>query len=182
MRNVVRLLSVAASCAAVVLATFALPSAPAEVRADGPNVPGDPFVLLLKGIYEPVVRGPDLGLSLVDLDDGTYAKCKIYRDSGLPGTTNEPVGNFYVNFDVTLCAYQLPGGTFTAVVTEFLYEEVVIDGELYQVGTAELVIPEATGIYRPFVCGTIHMEFITRVIDMDAGIFDEFCLCFISRE
>src|SRR5262249_47707638 len=136
-------------------------------------------VLLLKGIYEPVVRGPELGLSLVDLDDGSYSKCKIFRVRGLPGGTEQAVGNFYVNFDVTLCAYQLPGGTFTAVVTEFLFEIVEIHGELYQVGTAELVIPEATGIYRRFVGGSIHMEFITRMID--EVTFDEFCFCFISR-
>ncbi len=162
MRRVVRLSGAAASCAAVVLGALALLSAPAEVRADGPDVPGDSFVLLLTGVYEPLVRGPDLGLALVDLDDGTYAKCRIHRVSGLPGATRKAVGNFYVNLDVTLCAYQLPGGAFTAVFTEFLYEEVVIDGELYQVGTAELVIPEGTGSYRRFVGGTIHMEFKRR--------------------
>jgi hypothetical protein len=140
---------------------------------------GDSFVVLLQGIYEPVVRGPDLGLSLVDLDDGSYSKCDVYRVSGLPGTTTRAIGTFWVNFDVTLCAYRLPGGAFSAVVTEFHYEFVEIGGELYQVGTAELVIPEATGIYRSFVGGSIHMEFMTHVID--EVTFDEHCLCFISR-
>jgi hypothetical protein len=56
---------------------------------------------------------------------------------------------------------------------------VVIDGELYQVGTVELTIPEATGIYRSYVGGSIHMEFATHMID--EVTFDEFCLCFFSR-
>ena len=31
------------------------------------TVPADPFILLLKGIYVPVARGPDLGLEGIDL-------------------------------------------------------------------------------------------------------------------
>jgi len=31
------------------------------------------LVLLLKGLYQPVVNGPDLGLSRVDLSDGSYS-------------------------------------------------------------------------------------------------------------
>ena len=38
----------------------------------------DPFVVLLKGLYQPVVHAPNLGLSLVDLNDGSYSKTKIY--------------------------------------------------------------------------------------------------------
>jgi hypothetical protein len=180
MKKIVRLRATA--CAAITVGAFvlaALLSTPAEVRGVGGPVHGDSFVLLLKGIYEPVVRGPNLGLSLVDLNDGSYSKCDIYRVSGLPGTTDQAVGTFWVNFDVTLCAYRLPGGAFSAVVTEFLSELVEIDGELYQIGTAELVIPEATGIYRSFVGGAIHMEFVTHVID--EVTFDEHCFCFISR-
>ena len=172
-------------CSAVLIAAAALLAllSPSEnVLADdgGSAVPSDPFVLLLHGIYEPVVKGPKFGLSSVDLDDGTYSKCDITRVSGLPGTTDRPVGRFYVNFDVTRCTYQLPGGTFAAVFDEFVWEFVEIDGEMYQVGTAELTITEANGIYRSFEGGTIHMEFVTRMID--DVTFDEFCFCFISRE
>src|SRR2546427_12076751 len=35
-------------------------------------VPKDPFVILLKGIYQPVVA-PNRGLSLVDLSDGSFS-------------------------------------------------------------------------------------------------------------
>ena len=113
MKNIVRLRATA--CAAITVGAFAMAallSTPAEVRGAGGPVPGDSFVLLLKGIYEPVVRGPNLGLSLVDLNDGSYSKCDIYRVSGLPGTTGEAVGTFWANFDVTLCAYRLRGARF----------------------------------------------------------------------
>jgi hypothetical protein len=45
----------------------------------------DPFTILLKGIYEPVVHGPNLGLSQVDLSDGSgftvlKVKAKGHRD------------------------------------------------------------------------------------------------------
>jgi hypothetical protein len=139
----------------------------------------EPFVLLLHGIYEPVAEDPDLGLSTVNLDDGTYSKCNIRRLSGGPKPRSRGGGSFYVNFDVTLCAYELPGGAFAAVFDEFVYEIVEINGELYQVGTAQLTISEANGVYRSLAGGSIHMEFITRMID--EVTFDEFCICIIRH-
>src|SRR5439155_6403238 len=82
------------------------------------QVPNDPFVILLKGIYQPVVHGPNLGLSQVNLSDGSYSTTNIYRVSGLPGNTGNPVGNFYARFDFSLrplFAEQLPAG---AIPTE----------------------------------------------------------------
>ena len=49
------------------------------------------LVLLLKGLYSPVVTGPDLGLSTVDLNDGSYSTTKIYPVIGLPGHLDEKV-------------------------------------------------------------------------------------------
>ena len=74
-------------------ALVALLASPARVMAKAPN---DPFVLLLKGLYEPVVHGPNLGLSVVNLSDGSYSKTKIYPVSGVPGNTNpnKAVGDF----------------------------------------------------------------------------------------
>lgn len=43
------------------------------------------LVLLLKGLYQPVVDGPDLGLSRVDLSDGSYSTTKIYPVTGVRG-------------------------------------------------------------------------------------------------
>ena len=51
---------------------------PGRAMAQGKAKPSDPFVLLLKGLYQPVVHGPNLGLSAVDLNDGTYSTTKIY--------------------------------------------------------------------------------------------------------
>ncbi|MEX2316504.1 MAG: hypothetical protein WD669_05085 [Pirellulales bacterium] len=170
-------------CAATVIGASALLAllAPSHALADDERrgARRETLVLLLHGIYEPVVEDPDLGLSSVDLDDGTYSKCDILRLSGGPRPRSRRGGSFYVNFDVTLCAYELPGGAFAAVFDEFVYEIVEIGGELYQVGTAELTISEANGSYRSFEGGTIHMEFITRMID--EVTFDEFCICFIRR-
>src|SRR5690242_13835161 len=47
---------------------------------DERDIAGNPFILLLKGLYQsvPAGHGPNLGLSSVNLNDGTYAKTKIY--------------------------------------------------------------------------------------------------------
>ena len=57
-------------------ALVALLASPGRVMAQA-AVPSNPFVLLLKGIYQPVVHGPNLGLRLVDLNDGSYS---VQRD------------------------------------------------------------------------------------------------------
>ena len=44
-------------------ALAALLSFPGRVMAQGKAVPNDSFVVLLKGLYQPVVDGPNLGLS-----------------------------------------------------------------------------------------------------------------------
>src|SRR6201982_4003923 len=95
----------------VALSPLAFPGAP---TAQGKAVPCDSFVLLLKGLYQPVAHGPNLGLSVVDLNDGTYSKTKIYPVRGIPGNTNreQAVGNFYAQLDGDLCAYHVPGGSF----------------------------------------------------------------------
>ena len=41
-------------------------SFPGRIMAQGNAVPNDSFVVLLKGFYGPVVKGPNLGLSMVD--------------------------------------------------------------------------------------------------------------------
>jgi hypothetical protein len=76
----------------------------------------NPFVLLLKGIVVPVVHFPDLGLSQMDLSDGTYSTVPTYSVSGIPGTKKDKaIGTFYVQPPgVALCAYYVPGGSFSA--------------------------------------------------------------------
>ena len=155
---------------------------PGRVRAQGTAAPADTFVILLKGLYQPVVHGPNLGLSAVDLSDGSYSTTKIYPVSGTPGNRNEnkAIGDFYVQFVGELCAYHIPGGSFSM---RFTGSDAVLvpdgQGGNYLRGTFELTILEATGIYRPFVDGHNHM--VDNLHLLASGDADEYCFCNISR-
>jgi hypothetical protein len=141
------------------------------------------LVLLLKGLYQPVVKGPDLGLSKVDLSDGSYSTTKIYPVSGVPGhrNVNEAIGDFYVQFTGTLCAYDIPGGAIAMRFTPRSNTVSVDDGSggSYLQGTYELRVPEATGRYRSFVGG--HNRMVDDLHFLASGDVDEFCVCLISR-
>jgi hypothetical protein len=164
----------------------ALLSFPGRVMAQGNAVPDDSFVVLLKGLYQPVVQGPNLGLSMVDLNDGSYSTTKIYPVSGIPGNQNEKkaVGNFYVQFNGDLCAYHVPGGSFAMRFTgsDVIFVPDGVGGR-YMEGTFELTILEATGIYRSFVGGHNHMVDRLHFLPPGdgSGGFDEYCFCFVSR-
>ncbi len=159
---------------------------PGRVMARGKTEPDDSFVLLLKGLYQPVVHGPNLGLSTVDLNDGSYSTTTIHPVSGIPGNTNEnkAVGTFYVQFTGNLCAYHIPGGSFAMRFTGSDY--VVVDdgqGGNFLEGTFELTVLEGTGIYRSLAGGHNHMVDKLHFLapgDGSGGV-DEYCFCFISR-
>jgi hypothetical protein len=160
---------------------------PGQVRAQAKTQPDDSFVLLLKGLYQPVVSGPNLGLSVVDLNDGSYSTTTIYPVRGMPGNQNEnkAVGTFYTQFTGDLCAYHVPGGSFAMRFTGHDYV-FVGDGQggKFLEGTFELTILEGTGIYKPFVGGHNHMVDKLHFLapgDGSGGI-DEYCFCFISRQ
>jgi len=146
----------------------------------------DSFVVLLKGRYQPVVKGPNLGLSAVDLNDGSYSTVPIYPVSGAPGNANpnKAVGRFYVQFAGDLCAYHVPGGSFAMRFTgnDVVFEPDGVGGQ-FLVGTFELTVIQATGIYRPFVGGHNHM--VDRLHFLapgdGSGGFEEYCFCFVSR-
>ena len=57
------------------------PSGRVEAQAQQHNLPNDPFILLLKGRYQPVPvgQGPanNLGLTTVNLSDGSYSRTQI---------------------------------------------------------------------------------------------------------
>jgi hypothetical protein len=167
--------------ALVTLLSAPLLSAPGRVMAQEAAVPNDSFVLLLKGVYEPVVHAPDLGLSM-NLNDGSYQKTLIYPVSGIPGNsnTNTTVGDFYVQFNGDLCAYHIPGGSFAM---RFIGSDVTLNpdglGGNFLDGTFELTIEEGTGIYRPFVGGHNHM--VDHLHLLADGSADEYCFCQISR-
>ena len=92
-----------------------------------------------------MVDGPDLGLSTVDLSDGSYSTTKIYPVSGVPGHRNvlEAIGDFYVQFAGNLCAYDLPGGAIAMRFTPRSNTVSVPDGSggSYLQGTFELRHP-----------------------------------------
>lgn len=142
-----------------------------------------PLVLLLKGIYQSVVNGPDLGLSTVDLSDGSYSTTKIYPIVGIRDHTDvlEAIGDFYVQFAGSLCAYDLPDG---AIAMEFEPDPHVVrvpdgsGGEFLQ-GTFELNIKEATGGFRSFVVG--HNRMVDNLHFLASGDVDEYCFCFITH-
>ena len=149
-------------------------------------VPSDSFVVLLKGLYHPVVRGPDLGLSVVDLDDGSYSTVAIYPVSGSPGNTsqNKAIGTFYVQFEGDLCAYHIPGGSFAMrfIGSDVVFVEDGVGGRFLE-GTFELTVLEATGVYRRFVGGHNHMVDRLHFLapgDGSGGV-EEYCFCFISQ-
>ena len=77
--------------------------------------PSNPFVILLDGIYQPIVNVPDLGLDLPHLGNGIYKKVPIYNlASGFPGPTDKVVGTFYALGGENLVAYDLRKGALTA--------------------------------------------------------------------
>jgi hypothetical protein len=176
-------------------ALSALLSSSTPVRAEEtPGRPHDPFILLLHGVYQPVVHAPNFGLKLVDLDDGSYSTTEIYPIFGIHGSTDQDdtVGDFFVQatlaqgkitFNGLLCAYHLRGGALTMqfdLATSAGFTKLVPDGMGGQFleGTFELTILEATGIFAPFKGGHNHM--VDKLHQLADGSFDELCFCIIS--
>jgi hypothetical protein len=178
-------------------ALAALLSSSVRVMAEENDVrrPNNPFILLLKGLYQPVPVGDgpadNLGLSAVNLRDGSYSRTLIYPVFGIPESRDQDkfIGKFYVQFTGNLCAYELPGGALAMSFNDvppgappgFNGFVPFPDGTggSYLEGTFELMILEATGIYRAFQGGHNHM--VDRLHELANGSFDEFCFCNISQ-
>jgi len=141
----------------------------------------------------PVGDGPadNLGLSAVNLSDGSYSRTLIYPVFGIPESRDQDtfIGKFYVQFTGNLCAYELAGGALAMSFNDvppgappgFNGFVPFPDGTggSYLEGTFELMILEATGIYRAFQGGHNHM--VDRLHQLANGSFDEFCFCNISQ-
>jgi hypothetical protein len=154
--------------------------------------PAAKFTILLAGLYKPVVKCPDLGLTTVNVCDGTYRTIRIYPVSGLrldddddndgggPSDPHHrsPIGRFYLGSKY--CAYDLPGGTIAMQFTGNTLVPVP-DGQggTFTVGTIDLTIIEATGVYQPFVGGHNKMVDIGHTL-ADGSLIDD-CFCNISR-
>ena len=185
-------------------ALAALLSSPGRVLAEeNHGGPDNPFILLLKGIYQSVAGAdaPDnnLGLTTVTLSDGTYSKTRIYPIFGILESNDQdrPIGTFYFGGpNGNLCAYDLPGGAIAMKFND-AFPPTIVPPELgfnnfsslsfpdgqggsYLEGTFELVILEATGIYRDFQGGHNHMVDRLHQLPNNAGL-DEFCFCNISQ-
>ena len=174
-----------------------------NLRAAGSSSqPADTFVILLSGPYKPVPQKPvvdcmELGLLDVNICDGSFSTTKIFPVSGLPqgasaqantgeGPTSgerqadNAIGNFYVQFAGIHVAYDLPGGAMTMVFTGNNLTPVP-DGQggTYLIGTIQLDITEATGIYASFLGG--HNNMVDILHQLPDGTFVEHCYCIISR-
>jgi hypothetical protein len=167
-----------------------------EGKDEGRSVPNDPFILLLKGLYQPVPKGSgrhNFGLTTVNVRDGSYSKTRIYPIFGIRGSTHQDksIGTFYVSLVTGLCAYDLPGG---AIAMTFIpggtFPVVVPDGRggQYDEGSIPLTILEATGIYRAFAGG--HNNMVDKLHQLVAGApfagfpssgYDELCFCMIFQ-
>ena len=164
--------------------------------ADNESTPNDPFILLLHGLYQPVPigQGPadNLGLTSLNLSDGSYSRTQIYPIFGVDGANDQKksIGNFYVSLKTNSCAYDLPGGAIAMQFTGGGFPMIIPDGSggQYDEGTFELTIAEATGVYSLFKGGHNHM--VDRLHQLVAGPlfagfpssgYDEFCFCLISQ-
>ncbi len=163
-----------------------------------PSLHGQPaakFTILLAGLYKPVVKCPDLDLPTVNVCDGTYRTVRIYPVSGLPLDDDDdehdgngpsdphrgsPIGRFYFGGVGKYCAYDLPGGTIAMQFTGNTLVPVP-DGQggTYLVGTIDLSIKEATGVYQSFVGG--HNKMVDIFHTLADGALIEDCFCNISR-
>jgi hypothetical protein len=181
-----------------------------RVVADDEGTPGDPMILLLHGIYQPVPigKGPagNLGLTTVNLSDGNYSKTQIYPIYGVDGANDQkkPIGTFYpeatlANGQITFnppsnpgffCAYDLPGG---AMVMQF---QPPVPGVPLSLGYNTFV-PFKDGAGGYYLEGTFeltiveatgiysafkggHNHMVDRLHQLANGSFDEFCFCNIS--
>lgn len=144
------------------------------------------FVILLSGVYKPVEvgQGPknNLSLSTVNLSDGSFSKVKFSPVNGIAGKQDEPLGTFYVQVTGMMCAYDLPGGSISAMFTVSndvvtAYEQSA-NGSWTLDGTFELEIMEATGAYASFVGGHIHMTDILKFRSADNTLLED-CFCHI---
>jgi len=119
----------------------------------------------------------------VDLNDGSYSTTKIYPIAGIPGSPNidKAVGDFYVQFAGDLCAYRVPGGSFSMRFTGGSFTDFIPDGlgGQFMDGTFDLTVLEATAKFRRFVGG--HNVMVDRLHALASGDFDEYCLCLVTR-
>ncbi len=162
-------------------------AAPSSSERDGQ--PADTFSILLEGPYTPVVHGPDLGLTTVNLSDGSFSTTRSSLSAGFPKMSSD-MGmvrprkrseTFTYSSLAVPSPTTLPEGAIAMVFTGSNTQNVP-DGQggTYIVGTFELNITEANGIYQSFVGG--HNTMVDVLHQLADGSFVERCICIISRK
>jgi hypothetical protein len=181
-------------------AMAALLASQGRAIAEDTDAPSNPFIVLLKGLYQkvPVGQGPisNFGLTTVNLSSGAFSKTQIFAVFGISDTNNDDnhegkaIGTFYVGGGH--CAYDLPGGSIAMQFTGGggFSPTPILDGNggQFDQGTFELTIQEATGIYSAFKGGDNHMvDRLDQLVkgpvfaNFPASGYDEFCFCIISQ-
>jgi hypothetical protein len=164
------------------LAREALANVTVAAPAANAAMPAHTFLILLTGTYRPATNPPNLSLSSVKLNDGSYTTVKIYPIKGVAGNPDpkKAFGNFFVGTG-DVCAYNLPHGSMAMRFDPFDIPAIPDgSGGNWLVGNAGLKIIEGTGIYRSFVGGRNFMVDILHQLPDNKG-FVENCVCIISR-
>ena len=179
MTNTLKRLTLAAAFATTLL----LPTSIARADDTKAVPPANKFVVLLEGTFQPAGLVADFGLELPNLNNGRYQTVPFYHvESGVPGPNDPVAGAFYALGGEGFFCYDLGKGALTAMmIMGASVTETIPDGAggVFINGTYELDILEATGIYRSFLGGHIHMlDVLHRTA---AGTFIEHCFCFISK-
>jgi hypothetical protein len=193
MRTNTRSLTLTSALVGVLLLAVSAPARGAARSSPDKDVQiGETFSILLEGPYRAVVHAPDLGLFQVNLGDGSFNTTRIFPISGLPTEGKDrggrrrdkdgedAIGNFFVQFGGELAVYDLPGGALKMAFTGNNVQRVP-DGEggTYIVGTFDLNILEATGIFGSFAGG--HNRMVDILHRLPDGTFVEHCICIIRR-
>jgi hypothetical protein len=73
------------------VAFVTLLTVPVQAAPHGSGQPADTFRILLSGPYKPVAQGhgPDLGLTTVDLSDGSFSTTRYSLSAGCPKTSSD---------------------------------------------------------------------------------------------
>ena len=93
----------------------------------------------------------------------------------------DAIGTFYVQFAGMFAAYDLPRGALTMAFTGSDTKAIPAQqGGTFSIGTYDLDITEATGIYRSFVGG--HNKMVDVLHQLADGTFIEHCYCIITKK
>ena len=150
------------------------------------KTPSDAFTVLLKGTYQPVTKGPNVGpdINFSDAPPLNWSSVNIYPVAGIGNNENHPIGTFYAQLNnpssTGFVGYDIPGrGTMEMQFTsQDLTSQPDLSGGQYLQGTEDLNIVAATGVFAGFVGGHNHMVDDLHVLANGTTV--EYCFCNIT--